>query len=50
MHDFASPGDGTLTNNGTLSTTRDGSAGMAALTDNGTLVNNGTITTTGAGS
>jgi type V secretory pathway adhesin AidA len=50
MHDFASPGGGTLTNNGTLSTSGDGSHGMAALTNNDTLVNNGSITTTGAGS
>ncbi|MEA3128707.1 MAG: hypothetical protein QOF46_502, partial [Paraburkholderia sp.] len=50
MHDFASPGGGTLTNNGRLSTSGDGSHGMAALTNNDTLVNNGSITTTGAGS
>ena len=50
MHDFASPGGGTLTNKGQLSTSGDGSAGMAAETVNDTLVNSGTITTTGAGS
>lgn len=50
MHDFQSPGGGSLTNNGTLSTTGASSPGMAALTNNDTLVNNGTITTTGAGS
>lgn len=50
MHDFQSPGGGTLTNNGLLSTTGDSSPGMAALTNNDTLVNNGTIITTGAGS
>ncbi|MFM0210574.1 autotransporter outer membrane beta-barrel domain-containing protein [Paraburkholderia sediminicola] len=48
MHDFASLGGGTLTNNGQLSTTGDSSSGMAAQTNNDTLVNNGTITTTGA--
>jgi outer membrane autotransporter protein len=48
MHDVASPGGGTLTNNGQLSTSGDGSAGMAAETITDTLVNNGTITTTGA--
>ncbi|CAG4887098.1 hypothetical protein R69919_00356 [Paraburkholderia gardini] len=50
MHDFLSPGGGSLTNNGKLSTSGDNSAGMAALTSDDTLVNNGTITTTGAGS
>jgi hypothetical protein len=50
MHDFASPGGGTLTNNGTLSTSGSGSHGMAALTNNDTVVNNGAITTIGAGS
>ena len=50
MHDFASPGGGTLTNDGTLSTSGSDSHGMAALTNNDTMVNNGAITTTGAGS
>jgi Autochaperone Domain Type 1 len=50
MLDFASPGGGTLTNNGTLSTTGDGSTGMGAFTNNDIVVNNGTITTTGAAS
>lgn len=47
MYDFASPGGGTLTNNGIVSTSGDASSGMAALTTNDTLVNNGSITTTG---
>lgn len=50
MHDFQSAGGGTLTNNGTLSTSGDSSPGMAALTNNDTLVNNGSITTTGTSS
>jgi outer membrane autotransporter protein len=50
MHDFASPGGGTLTNKGLLSTSGDGSAGMAAETVNDTIVNSGTIMTTGVGS
>jgi hypothetical protein len=49
MHDFASPGGDTLTNNGQLSTSGSASAGMAAETNNDTLLNNGTITTTGDG-
>ncbi|MEX3933058.1 autotransporter domain-containing protein [Paraburkholderia phymatum] len=47
MHDFLSPGGGTLTNNGQVSTTGDGSYGMAALTHGDTLTNNGTLATSG---
>ncbi len=50
MHDFQSPGGGTLTNYGTLSTSGDNSPGMAALAKNDTLVNNGSIVTTGTSS
>ncbi|MDE1181169.1 autotransporter outer membrane beta-barrel domain-containing protein [Paraburkholderia sp.] len=49
INDFMSPGGGTLTNKGILSTTGDFSPGMAAQTVNDTVVNSGTITTTGAG-
>ncbi|HZZ09069.1 MAG TPA: autotransporter outer membrane beta-barrel domain-containing protein [Paraburkholderia sp.] len=48
MHDFASSGGGSLTNNGSLVTTGEGSPGMAARTVNDTVVNNGTIVTTGS--
>ncbi|MGF6782115.1 autotransporter outer membrane beta-barrel domain-containing protein [Paraburkholderia sp. GAS334] len=50
MLDFASAGGGSLTNNGTITTTADGSPGMSVQTINDTVVNNGTITTTGSAS
>jgi hypothetical protein len=48
MADLSTTGGGSLTNNGQLTTTGQGSAGMASFANSDTLVNNGTITTTGA--
>ncbi|WP_438395848.1 autotransporter outer membrane beta-barrel domain-containing protein [Caballeronia sp. DA-9] len=50
MLDFSTAGGGTLTNNGTLTTSGDGSYGMASQTTGDALVNNGSISTTGANS
>ena len=48
MADLSTTGGASLTNNGQLSTTGEGAAGMATFANNDTLINNGTITTTGA--
>lgn len=50
MLDFSTAGGGTLINHGALTTSGDGSYGMAAETIGDTIINTGTIITTGAGS
>jgi len=48
MLDLSAAGGGRLTNNGTLTTSGDGSDGMDAITSGDALINNGAITTSGA--
>ncbi len=43
MHDFQSPGGGTLVNNGQIFVSGAGSYGMAAASPNDTVINNGSI-------